>query len=294
MAPFYLAVDVGATKIDTVVGNEDGFVSEPRSVPTQDHWSVEGLRDVSIETVERTGKTMDDIAAVGLGLPSIVDTTAQRMLPSPQMTGLDLGLLEGAVGTRIVIENDANAAVLGEKRFGDGGVVDNLLTLVLGTGIGAGVYYDGRLLKSGTAGRGPEPGYILLEDGRYWQDCCAGGGIPAYVASLLETEERETILSVDGTASQLFAAAETDTVAADYVDQLATLNAQGIAAVVNLYAPELLTVVGSVATKNPAFMQNVFERVDRYLRNPLPTMKISVLGNAAGLYGALALAQEQY
>lgn len=287
----YLGLDVGASNIRVGLGDEEDLYSDKlREVPTEDYWSEEGLRTLIIETLELFEISLESLDGVGIGVPGLVNTDENKLelcfaldeLSFTEVSKLDID---------ISIENDANVAVMGEKFYGDGGNNDNIVTVIMGSGIGGGVYYGGELLGSRVKGRSPEPGGLSVEGETIWDEAVGGENLPEYMETLMDDEEQKYEVS-DMSAEEVFKLSEDDEVIADYLEKLTELNAKGIANLVNLYAPELITFSGSVAVNNPEFIRKSFEKVDELVINPRPDMKISKLGNRLGLYGALALAQK--
>jgi glucokinase len=288
----YLGLDIGASNINIGLGDEENLYSDrTRTVATQDYWSEEGIFDLILETLEMYDLTPARIEGIGIGVPGLVDVEEKRMEYSHALEELDFDKVS-ELDVDIEVENDANAAVMGEVAYGDGADLDNVVTVIIGSGIGGGVRYGGEVLGSQADGRSPEPSGIIVDDETTWDESVGGENMPEYLRGLLKHEERETELSKQPEAEELFEMAN-DEVARDYIDRLAELNARGIATMINLYSPEIITFSGSVAVNNPEFMEKSLEKVEKHAINPEPEMKISELGNDLGLYGALALAQRK-
>lgn len=286
----YLALDIGFTTISLALGDKKGISSDIKSVPTEEWWSEKKISELIQNTVNGFNKTSDNLKGIGAGVPGLVDVDEKKVIYSSHMDELDFTSVENELGSPICIENDANAAAMAERHYGEGQNCRNMAAIMIGSGVGGGVYYGGELLGSEEKGRSPEPGFVHVGDSITWQDVMGGESIPEYIESLLETENRETELDDTIQAEDLFDMAQSDAVAQNYLDELSDLNAKGIASVINLYAPEVITFSGSVAVNNPDFMESSFEKVEEYAVNPVPEMKISDLEENLGLYGGLALA----
>lgn len=292
MRDIYLALDIGGTNIGIGLGDRDGFIEgKYREVRTEDYWYEEGLKELVEETVDDFDVSLADLDGIGVGVPGLVNIEDRKMIYSYSLDEMDFqNLKELDVDFRV--ENDANLAVLGEKFYGDGRDTDNLATVIIGSGVGGGIYYGGRLLGSDEGGRSPEPAGIIVEDGTKWERAVGGKSMPGYIGKLLESEQRETELSGDLSTEEILELSEKDKVGREYVERLSELNARGIATLINTYAPELITFSGSVAVHNPEFMESSFNKVEEHAINPVPDMKVSKLGDKLSLYGALALAQD--
>src|SRR3954454_3676246 len=105
------------------------------------------------------------LAGVGIGVPGFILMEKGIILGSnnlPQFEGFPVrDAIEKRLGTQVILENDANAAALGEKWIGAGKDVNDLVLLTLGTGIGGGIIVDGKVLH-GHVGMAGELGHITV------------------------------------------------------------------------------------------------------------------------------------
>jgi glucokinase len=283
----YLGMDVGKSNIGIAIGNDEGLNQDmKRKVSTEEHWSEQGLRDLIQNTLHRYGLEVEGLEGIGICVPGLVDPEEMRMELSFALEELSFTQLSD-LDVDLYIENDANAAVMGEKFYGDGGGTESIATVVIGSGVGGGVYYDGELLGAQRDGRSPEPAGILVEGETTWEQALGGEGIPEFIRGSMD----DTNISQDIDAEALFDLRESHEEVEKHMNRLKQLNARGIATLVNMYAPGLITFTGAVASNNPEFMKESFDSVESLCINPVPEMKVSDLGSEAGLYGALALAQ---
>jgi len=207
----------------------------------------------------------------------------------------------------VYLLNDCTAAVLGEKVFGAGKNVDNLVYVTISTGIGGGAIVDGHLLI-GKDGNAHEIGHFTIDlEGRlvcgcgkkgHWEAYCSGRNIPNYVKmrckeinesiikeSLLYKKLKENLSSKD-----LYDNARMgDKLSQQLIEEIGKLNAIGFANVINAYDPELITVGGSVTLNNKKLVLTPIRRhVKEYSINRLPKIVATQLGEDIGLYGAIA------
>jgi glucokinase len=213
------------------------------------------------------------------------------------------GAIQSAHDLPVVVENDCNAATLGEWHYGSRDGVDTLVHVTFGTGIGGGVVDDGRLLRGESAQAGEFGLLPVAPDSEVestgvtgaWEAFCSGRGIAHRVTERLRTENPESTLDAPVTAQEVFSAAATgDEFAESCLDRVARYNAAGVAAICNALNPGLITVGGGVAMNNEAV---VLDGIDRYLDDYLfverSEIRLSRLGDDIGLYGALAAFVEQ-
>lgn len=297
-----IGVDRGAAWTRIAAGDRDGLLHEPVKRRTGE----EPLPTLLREVMEEQGIRPGDVAGIGIGTAGVVDPAEKRVRTAANLPPLDAGGVEDELGLPVVLENDAVAGVVGERLYGDGGDVDNLVHVTIGSGIGAGVYYDGRLLRSTKRGGPAEAGFFVVDYsgsaqnmGRngVWEAYCSGENLPAFIETLLEGEERATALAdfERVTPELLFDhASDGDAVAKDCLERIGRINAAGLATVVNAFAPELVTIGGTVAMEHPEFMQRVIDiaaaHLEEHAVNPVPDIQLTELGGDIGLYGAVGLA----
>ncbi|QDU69287.1 ROK family protein [Engelhardtia mirabilis] len=185
-----LGFDVGGSAVKAGAVDQDGGRRREarREVPA----------DVNFDVLARLLKELADelgpAEAVGVGVPGLLDRAAGRVEVSPNLPWLQGGDLRAAAGAatgiaaaRVQVENDANAAALGEAWLGAGRGVDDLLCVTLGTGVGGGLILGGRLvLGAGTAG---EIGHVKVDP--LGPPCgCGGRGCVETLASATAARRR--------------------------------------------------------------------------------------------------------
>lgn len=159
------AIDIGGTSIKYGVVTEHGNVLWEQSMPTK---AAEGRDavvsrccDVVTAILERT----PSVVSIGVGVPGVVDPITKYVQAPPNLPGWDSVDLRGALrrvtSLPIDVENDANAAALGEALMGAGVDHPNFLYATLGTGIGGGVVFDHALYR-GPHGDAGEIGHIIM------------------------------------------------------------------------------------------------------------------------------------
>ncbi len=156
----YIGVDVGGTKVAAAT-LEGGRLSEPVVRPTALESSDALLDDLVARIEEVRGA---DAAAVGIGVPSVVEFETGRIRYSVNIPLVDLPLrriLSERVGLPVYVENDATCAALAEATEGDEIVVRDLVMFTIGTGVGGGLILNGRVFR-GATGAAPEIGHTLI------------------------------------------------------------------------------------------------------------------------------------
>lgn len=265
-----LGVDIGGTATAAGLVAPDGTVLADLVVPTHRDGpgtavrTIEALIEALLERAAREGWR---VAGLGVGAPGVVDARGGRVGPHaphvPELAGLALGPAFAArFGLPTYLDNDVNALALAEWMFGAGRGASSLALLAPGTGFGAAVVVDGRLVR-GAAGFGGEFGHAPVKfDGRpCWcggRGCLAvyasGRGVAEAARARAAAGEGAGLLAAAGgavqaiTAPVVFAAAEAgDPVAGAIVDEACRALGAGIATLVNGLNPEVVIVTGGVA-----------------------------------------------
>lgn len=308
MRPIVGAVDIGGTKIAAGLIAGDGRVLAQREGPTLASEGFDAamarvvgmVRDCAVEA----GHTM---AGVGIGCTGPVDPfTGEIGLVDflPEWEGRNpVRELARAFEVPVAMENDADAAALGEALWGTGAGKATVICVTVGTGIGGGIIIGGTLYR-GVAQAHPELGHHVVDpsgphcfcgaDG-CWEVLAAGPPWAAWAAGAAPPDHphRENL-----TAEKLCALARAgDAFALKAVEREAFYLGLGIANLVTLYTPDMLVLGGSVMRSADLFLPAIRARVARncglvpYQRTGIA---LATLGRDAGLIGAGAVWHQRY
>jgi glucokinase len=223
-------------------------------------------------------------------------------------------LFSTELGLETYIDNDANAALLGEVRFGVGKCYKNVILLTLGTGVGSGLYLDGHIYR-GEKGKGAELGHTLLVKDGELCSCGRRGCLEAYASvtalkrmcKLAMEKHPDSLLwkeaqSLEGVKGQtaFFAAQKGDKVAQEVVDEYIANLGEGCLNFINAFRPEAIILSGGVSKEG----EYLRKPLDDYLSSkgygfggkyaPKPEILISSLGANMGIFGAAALVFEHH
>ena len=244
------------------------------------------------------------LAGLGVCIAGFIETEKQIVHQSPNLnwhTPVPFGkLLAEDFTCPVIIENDANAAVLGEVYFGSATGHDNVIYITLSTGIGGGLFLNGRLYRGATGFAG-EIGHIKpYGTGRECKcggcDCLetwASGSAIAKSASLLWDEK--TIESGGFSAEEVFAMADKgNELASTIINNAAEQTGRGLANLVTLLNPSCIVIGGGVASGRPDYFKKVIDLMEAY--SIKPSVKITSvevtkaqLEPEAGIWGMYAL-----
>jgi glucokinase len=297
-APHAIGVDVGGTKILAGVVARDGSVvrRHERATPHDSQEAVLAELDAAVAELLEEG-----IAAVGFGVPSPIDQRRGVVVECVNLPLQDVALrdlMRARFGLPVGLDNDANAAAIGEWRAGAGRGVDNLVMVTLGTGLGGGVISGGRPFR-GSTGAGVELGHVVIvHDGRPCQGACRGRGhLEPYVTGLAATAAAREAFGPAADAHRLVRLAdEGDEKARAILAEIGRYLGSGIGSFANVFEPELIVVGGGFGVAAWDYLLPSAEEVLR--REALRPMRDEVrvvpaeLGTAAGLIGAAFVAFE--
>jgi len=312
---FGVAVDLGATRVRACLGTGTGRIlrREVRKMVVSEAVGDYLAQINNIAGGITKGVPRDRIQGVCVASPGPLDLKRGLIAHTANLPYRDVPLvasLTESLKIEAYLVNDANAAALGEKEWGAGRGLSNIFYLTLSTGIGGGAIVDGRLLI-GKDGNAAEVGHITIDSSGkltcgcgsrgHWEAYCSGTGIPA-LARLLGEELGETGRA-HLSGSKLLAGAESadaadvygeaergDPFALRVVDEVGRLNAIGVANIADAYDPELVTIGGGVALNNPErVLSPIRKMASDYAINRAPELRITPLGDDAGLLGALSV-----
>jgi glucokinase len=301
-----LAIDVGGTKLAAAIIAQDGTLLTGEHVPTP---RVDTADDLFRALEQLCRRVLEDartpIVGIGVGCGGPMEYPAGRVSPLniPIWHAFPLReRLVDAFGRPCAVDNDAKALALGERWLGAGRGSDNMLGMVVSTGVGGGVILDGRLLH-GQAGNAGHIGHIVV-----WPDgpacgCGARGCVEAVASgsglvrrlALARAAGEVTSLSESATAVEIATAARGgDRLALELYRTAGEAVGRGIASAAALLDLELAVIGGSIALRAWDLLGPSLESELRAAAQLDFTRGVRVvhaeLGDSAGLYGAALLA----
>lgn len=309
---YYAGIDFGGMSAKAGLFDENGKLLAKDSVKTskEDGYAVTVAKMAQLVRALSEAKKVK-VSAVGIGSPGIIDGKEGVVVNWFNYGWSDKPLardLSEKLGVPVCLTNDANAAALGEAKFGAGKNYEDSVFITLGTGVGSGIVLGGKVFE-GSHGAGAEVGHMVVEVGGIPCPCGRRGCFEQYASAsalIRDTkramfEHKNSLLwtltggdpeNVDGKTA--FAAArENDAAAKQVVKNYIMYLGEGVLNLVNIFRPQAVVIGGGVSNEGEALLQPLRRYVSERLlvdceRVPLAINR-AALGSDAGMYGACAL-----
>ncbi len=314
---YYIGIDLGGTNIKTGIMDSDANVIAKASTPTQADQGVDQvlakMAQSALDIIKQAKLEKNEIVAIGVGSPGPIDFERGRIINAPNLLGWEdtpvCQTIQEMTGIKTYVENDANAAALGEFWAGAGKskVVKNLVMMTLGTGIGSGIIINGKMLR-GAHGMGGEGGHIIVQTNGRTCGCQQKGCVEAYASAsscARIAEERihqfpqstlQQVLNKNKTltSKDVFdAAKKDDTFAQIIARETADYLAAACITFARLFDPQMIVFAGGMILAGDYLFDLIRQSVEKMNWKVGPVlMKIvpAELGNDAGFIGAAAAA----
>lgn len=286
-----LGIDIGGTKIRMGVIGADGEIFYDEQVPTEFP-----LYAYLEQQVLRVLALYPEVEAIGIGTHGFVDPKEGRVIYAtdvlPGWSGTPVkDQLEYATGKKVELENDANCAALAESKFGAAKGLDRVVCLTLGTGLGGGVLWDGKLLSGGPHGGAGELGHMLLYPNGVLCPCGRKGCGEQYVSgTAIRRRIKEAGLKM--TPQELFENAAADPACMQVVEGFTADLAFIVSSLQAAFDMEMMIIGGGVSESAELWWDLFLKQLEPQLLNPL-AVEVAQFENDAGILGAALLVMEE-
>ena len=316
---YRIGIDLGGTNIAAGLVNENFEIIAKDSTPTLvGRPNTEIVRDIAkmAESVcKAAGIRTADVTSLGIASPGIVDDTTGEVIYANNLDFRHFPILPELRKLvdipELHIENDANAAAWGEAIAGAAKGSKSSVMITLGTGVGGGIVDGGKVFKGFNSAAG-ELGHIVIRvDGRpctcgrrgCWEAYSSATGLINMTKEKLsecERTGRETLMTklvaekgkVNGRTA-FDGRRLGDAAASEVVDEYIKYLASGIASMINIFQPEVLSIGGGISNEGQYLLDLVTPRVREQQYGtglvPMPDIRIAKLRNDAGIIGAAVL-----
>ncbi len=304
-----IAADLGGTNLRVAAVSREGkILSRSKAATPQSDRAEVIVREIveAVKVCEESVQNEGEVRAIAVAVPGIVSVERGLIIKAPNLPALDrfriTAALKGELGIDVVLENDANAAAIGEHAFGAAREYSSTIMITLGTGIGGGIIIDRKILRGidGTAG---EIGHICVEPHGVPCGCGSRGCIEQYASATAivrlagELEVQYPTSSLNGrqkiSSREVFeAGVQGDDLALEVFRQAGFYLGIAIADLLNILNPEAIVIGGGVVSGWDLLMPHVYEEMkQRAYRENTDRVKIvrAQLGDDAGILGAAYL-----
>ena len=312
-----VGIDIGGTKLATVVADSTGHILNKVRKPTLSErgpeYALQLLFDMVRETIELADLKQEAISAIGVSCGGPLDTKTGIVYSPPNLPGWDAlplkAQLESEFQIPVTIENDANACALAEYRFGGGRGYDAVLYMTMSTGIGGGIVIDGQVYHGANDSAGEVGHQILLPDGPSCgcgkrgclEALCSGPAIARRAQAAVRNDSASAMALLDLANGRiedvrsehvLEAARQGDVLALQLVEETAYYMGWGIANLVNVLNPDIV-LLGTIAiAAGDLLLDPIRKTVSQFaMTRPAEAVKIAPaqLGDTLGDLAAVAL-----
>ena len=313
MKKYRIGVDVGGTNVKLALVDMNGKIVYSITTPTRadlgyEH-SIANIQNAIEELMKETNTNKDVIEAIGFGFPGQIDYKegVVRLLPNmPGWVEIPVAkIMQDKFGIQTKLDNDVRVATLGELKYGAGKGCQNLVCITVGTGIGSGLVFNGKLIRGANNAAG-EIGHIKLTMGD-GPICGCGdyGCFEAYASGpAIVAEAKEYIkggksskfkeLATEELSPYIVAQAalQGDVVAKRIFSKMGEIIGLGLTSVINLLNPEKVIIGGGVADAGDILFNPIRETISKRAM-PIQGSNVKIvpaeLGNTAGVIGASLL-----
>ncbi len=311
----YIGIDLGGTNIAAGVVDEAGHIIYKSSVLTLAQRPieeiVEDMANLCVDIVDGAGCSISDIKSVGVGCPGTVDNKngIVAYACNLRMQNTELGaMLEKKLGKPVNLENDANAAALGEYAV-NGDNAGSFVLITLGTGVGGGVIIDGKPYR-GFNCAGGELGHIVINaNGDEICSCGNKGCWEAYASVTALIRQTKQAMQSDSNSMMhkwiqengevsgrtAFECAKVDITAKSVVDQYIRYVSSGLISILNIFQPSKILIGGGISKEGDYLLNPLRKYVyagDYNKYREKTKIEAATLFNDAGIIGAALSAKE--
>ncbi|MDR3189865.1 MAG: ROK family glucokinase [Lactobacillaceae bacterium] len=312
-----IGVDLGGTTIKFAILTDEGEIQQKWSLRTNilDEGShiVPDIIESINHHLDLYGLSKDRFIGIGMGTPGTVDLAEGTVSKAFNLNWSESQTvradIEAGTGLPLTLDNDANAAALGEQWRGAGNNEPDVVFITLGTGVGGGLINEGKLIH-GVVGAGGEVGHMIVEPDGYLCTCGNHGCLEQYTSAtgvvhlaqdLAEayagdSELKHMVDNGDEVTSKIVfdLAKDGDYLANEVVEKVGYYLGYATANIANILNPSSIIIGGGVSAAGDYLLDPVKKNFQRFAfkgTRDVTRVKLAELGNDAGAYGAASLAK---
>lgn len=296
----FLGIDLGGTNLKVALVDTSGKISKHRKFPTAELREKGNFTKNILKIVGKYLKAHPHIEKVGIGIPGTLNkkrTTVLEVPAIPQLDGVNLKKVfsEKFQERTLFLENDANAAALGEYHFGKDAekLPENFIFITLGTGIGGATIINGKIFSGGD-GNGMEVGHIFSRNSSLLENNIGKKGIINLAKKYLSDLEDQNNYDFENVSPSdlVLAAVNKDPLALAVFKTVGEILGEALVSVIRILDVKTIIIGGGLSSSFDLISDTLHSVLNQNL-TPYYTKKIIIkratLGNQAGVIGAASL-----
>ncbi|GGF77099.1 ROK family protein [Wenyingzhuangia marina] len=293
----YLGIDVGGTNIKIGVVNKKGDLLKKEKYPTSILQQSGDFINEFVKIIGQELKNHPHIKRVGIAVPGMISkdrlsTVFMINIPEFNNTPLISILEKKYPEISFFLENDANAAAIGELHFAKTKVPKNFIFMTLGTGLGGAAVLNGKIFKGGN-GNAMEAGHIISSNGKTAEENMGKKALVEMALKKIKKGNKTNLIAKNLTAKDIvIAATDEDPVAVDVFKKVGVILGETIVSTIRILDVKTIFIGGGVSKAYKIVKKNM----NKALKKRLPDyyledldIRLATLGNDAGIIGAAAL-----
>lgn len=314
---YKIGIDLGGTNIVAgVVDNKYNIIAKAEcktAVPRPEAEVCDSMAAVVKEAMKKAKIKIDEVAHIGIGVPGAVNPETRVIETSPNLFFQNweiAAMMEERLHKYVKVENDANAAALGEFLAGSAKGSKNAVAITLGTGVGGGIIIDGKIY-SGSNFAGAELGHmVIVKDGNQcgcgrkgcWEAYASATALINMTKEAIKNEKPEFSYMLNAVGDDLDkvngktafdAMRDGDATGTEVVNKYIGYLATGLINVINIFQPDVLCIGGGISKEGETLLgplRAIIEQERFTKHNDKQTLVCAAsLGNDAGIIGAAML-----
>jgi len=292
------AIDLGGTHLRVALVDDTGKILQHLKQETPKDESPDGILDALVSAKRQWDCNNQPVVAASIMVPGAVDSDKAVVVQAPNLPSLinfELKAeLEKRLGWPVFLENDANAAAVGEMWLGAARGCHDVVSVTLGTGVGGGVILNGKLWR-GSHGSAGEIGHTTVDPFSGLKCKCGNTGCLELFASATAIVRMARELGMTApTAEEVYEAGRNgDAQALSVFKRFGMYLGIGLANLINFIDPQVIVITGGAVNGWDLFADEMYRQVgERAFRATAQQVKIarSECGDNAGLLGAVKIA----
>jgi glucokinase len=301
-AMHFLGIEIGGTKLQLVVADKNLNIIQRFRYKVDQSKGAAGIQEHIRNSLSQINVRLN---AIGVGFGGPIDRSTGKIFTSYHIKGwTDFSLrdwLQQVSGIKVVVDNDANAAALGEARHGAGKNLETVFYVTLGSGVGAGLVQRGSIYHGAIPGE-TEFGHVRLDKaGTTVQGSCSGWAVDEKIRNAVKNSPQSLLATLtkdlkQNEATVLGKALEQhDALAVNIFESTMDDFAFGLSHAIHLFHPDIIVLGGGLSLLGDILRSSIEKNLKKYLMDAFQSgtkIELSLLKEDAVTVGAIAMAMQ--